>query len=104
LTYNRSLEVEWDPLKNEENEHKHGVSFREAAGLFSSGRDYLEIFDTAHSEREDRLIAIGSVRRGVIVVIWTERDDNTVRIISARWATQREQLMYRKYLESSHDR
>ena len=98
------MKVVWDPVKNTENQHKHGVSFEEAAELFSSGLDYLEIFDAAHSELEDRFIAIGLVRRGVIVIIWTERDEDTVRIISARWATNREQLMYRKYLEHGHDR
>jgi uncharacterized DUF497 family protein len=57
-----------------------------------------------HSELEDRFVAIGLVRRGVIVIIWTERDEDTVRIISARWATRREQTLYRKYLEHGHDR
>ena len=97
------MKIEWDPTKNAENQVKHGVSFEEASELFTSERDYLEIFDEAHSEDEDRLIAVGVVRRGVIVIIWTERDDETVRIISARRATPLERLMYRKHLEPKHD-
>ena len=34
--------------------------------LFATG-DYLEIFDAAHSEHEDRFIAIGDIARGVAV-------------------------------------
>jgi uncharacterized DUF497 family protein len=97
------MKVEWDPAKNAENQDKHGLSFEDAAELFSSGREYLEIFDAAHSALEDRFIAIGLVRRGVVVIIWTERDEDTIRIISARRATNRERLMYRKHVEHDHD-
>jgi len=93
------VRVEWDPAKNLANQRKHDVSFEEAADLFTSGRDYLEIFDAPHSELEDRFIAIGLVRRGVVLVAWTERDEDVIRIISARWATTREAQMYRENLE-----
>jgi uncharacterized DUF497 family protein len=33
------------------------------------------------------------------VIVWTERDDGTVRIISARWATPNERELYRHYME-----
>lgn len=49
----------WDEAKNVANQKKHHVSFQEASVLFSSGVDYLEIFDDEHSETEDRFIAIG---------------------------------------------
>ena len=98
------MRVEWDPTKDLANQRKRNVSFREAAELFTSGRDYLEIFDAPHSELEDRFIAIGLVRRGVVLVVWTERDEEVIRIISARWATSREERMYREYLEQRHER
>jgi uncharacterized DUF497 family protein len=47
------------------------VSFEEATELLLSGIDYLEIFDDAHSDIEDRFIAIGSISRGLILVVWT---------------------------------
>ena len=50
----------------------------------------LEIFDAAHSATEERFITIGPIKDGLAVVVWTERDDDVVRIISARWATTRE--------------
>jgi uncharacterized DUF497 family protein len=91
--------VAWDEAKNLENRRKHGLSFEEAQELFVSGADYLEIFDEAHSALEDRIIAIGPVTRGLILVVWTERDDDTLRIISARWANQHERACYLSYMD-----
>jgi uncharacterized DUF497 family protein len=73
------------------------VSFEEASALFSSGADYLEIFDEAHSDDEERFIAIGPIRRGVVLVVWTEPEEDTTRIISARWATKRERARYQAF-------
>ncbi|MEO1082628.1 MAG: BrnT family toxin, partial [Acidobacteriota bacterium] len=70
---NGSVLYEWDPKKNSLNSEKHGVSLEEARELFDSGVDFLELFDRAHSDTEDRFIAIGPIARGVIVVVWTER-------------------------------
>ena len=91
------MKVVWDEAKNLANQKKHRVSFEEARELFVSGTDYLEIFDAAHSEVEDRFIAIGPVPRGIVLIVWTERDEHEIRIISARWATQRERLLFHDY-------
>jgi uncharacterized DUF497 family protein len=85
--------------KNRANQQKHGVSFEEAGELFTSGAEYLEIFDPDHSEMEDRFISIGPIRRGIVLVVWTERDEDTIRLISARWATQREQALYHQHMD-----
>jgi uncharacterized DUF497 family protein len=61
--------------------------------------DYLEIFDEGHSDEEERFIAIGPVARGVVVVVWTEQEEDTTRIIGARWATKRERTHYQSFLE-----
>lgn len=98
MAYSRSVRVEWDESKDRSNRRKHGVSFDEAAELFRSGADYLEIFDIAHSNLEDRFIAIGPIRRGLVLVAWTEREEETVRIISARWTTQRERSLYEDFM------
>jgi uncharacterized DUF497 family protein len=96
-----AVKVAWDDAKNLANRRKHGVSFEEASELFRSDVDYLEIFDDEHSAAEDRFIAIGPIRRGLVLIIWTERDEETIRIMSARWATTREQTLYRGYLEET---
>jgi uncharacterized protein len=85
----------WDESKNVGNRKKHGVSFEEASTLFTGGNEYWEIFDEEHSYDEDRFIAIGPIDRGIVLVVYAEQEHDTVRIISARWATMRETEMYR---------
>ena len=94
------VRVVWDPKKDLVNQRKHRISFRQASELFTSGVDYLEIFDDEHYESVDRFIAIGPIQRGLVLVIWTELDENTVKIISARWAKKPEQLLYHEYKET----
>jgi uncharacterized protein len=98
------VQVTWDETKNFSNQAKHGVSFEEASALFLSGVDYLEIFDESHSDEEDRFMAIGPIRRGVVLVVWTEQvttdgDEDVTRLISARWATKRERAHYHSSME-----
>jgi uncharacterized DUF497 family protein len=91
------VHVGWDDAKDRANRRKHRVSFSEASELFTSGVDYIEVFDAEHSSTEDRFIAIGEISRGLVLVIWTAPDEHTIRIISARWATKREQAFYEQW-------
>jgi uncharacterized DUF497 family protein len=93
------VKVEWDDAKNLANQRNHDVSFEEAAELFSADVECLEIFDHLHSDAEERFISIGPIQRGLVMVVWTERLEDVVRIISARWANKREAERYRTYLE-----
>ena len=93
------VDFEWDEAEDLINRQNHGLGFAEAPELFESGIECLEIFDVDHSESEDRFIAIGPIARGLIVVVYTEPEEETVRIISAREATRREQSQFRKYMD-----
>lgn len=99
MAYTQVVKVSWDRAKDLANQKKHGVSFQEASELLVSGVDHLEIFDDAHSDDEDRFISIGPIRRGLVLVVWTERREDEARIISARWATRREQAMFRAHMK-----
>ncbi len=79
------MDFEWDDAKDLSNQEEHGLSFAEARRLFESGADYLEIFDAEHSDFEDRFIAIGPTDRGLVVVVYTEREEEIIRIIGAAW-------------------
>ena len=46
---------------------------------------------------EDRFIAIGPIQAGVIVVVFTKRSDDVIRIISARRAPAREVELFREH-------
>src|SRR5262245_50505885 len=94
-----NLKFEWDPAKDRSNQRKHGVSFAEARQLFESGDRYVEIFDSEHSDAEERFIVIGAIDRGVVVVVYTEPDDDVIRIVGARFASPRERNVYRRHLD-----
>ena len=94
------MRFEWDPEKAARNQRVHGVSFEEACELFTIDALVLEVYDVEHSMAEDRFKSIGPIRRGLVLVVWTERSDDLVRIISAWWATQAEEQLYAEYLES----
>ena len=91
------MRFEWDPAKANENERKHGVTFHEAQQLFQSD-GYLELRDEHHSAFEERFIAIGPIERGIITTVFTERDDDIIRIISARMATKREIRLFQAFM------
>lgn len=93
------MRFEWDPEKAARNERLHEVSFDEARELFTTDAPVLEVYDVDHSGPEDRFKSIGPIRRGLVLVVWTERSDDLVRIISARWATKAEREMYAEYVE-----
>ena len=98
------MRFEWDPAKDRFDRERHGVSFDEAVELFRSGADTLEMYDEAHSADEDRFLAVGPIGRGVIVVVYTERDDDMLRIVSARMVTTNERRRYEEHEEAKHRR
>lgn len=98
-----AIQFEWDEQKAARNISKHAISFEEVIPLFTSGVDYLEIFDTDHSHDEERFICIGPITRGIVVVVFVDEDSDLIRIISARRATRRELLLYGQYLKDRSD-
>lgn len=87
------MKFEWDPKKATVNIRKHGVSFQEAATIFS---DPLAITfdDPDHVVVEKRYITFGlSLQNRLIIVSHTERGKRT-RIISARLMDRKERKLY----------
>ena len=85
------MKFEWDENKNIINKEKHKISFETAAYVFEDPY-YIEMFDFEHSVDEDRYITIGKVG-DVLFVTFTERKE-TIRLISARLATNIERKLY----------
>jgi len=87
------MQFEWDPRKAVANERKYGVTFQEAATIFSDPMA-LTFPDPDHSFDEDRDITFGISRLGrLLVVSHTSRGERT-RIISARLTTRQEKRIY----------
>ncbi len=62
------MDFQWDKNKADTNQHKHGVTFDEAATVFG---DYLSMTfpDKDHSISEERYLIIGKSYQNQILVI-----------------------------------
>ena len=83
---------EWDEEKNKLNQKLHGITFEDAKFVFNDPFKVI-LPDLYHSEKEERWLAIGIVSR-VLFVVFTERSENIIRIISARTGTKAEERLY----------
>ena len=86
---------EWDEKKNKANISKHGISFKEASSAFFDD-DAITIFDSEHSQDEERFVLLGlsKVERLLVVCHCYRNDNDIIRIISARKANDSEALQY----------
>jgi uncharacterized DUF497 family protein len=82
--------IQWDEAKRRENFRKHGVDFAGLTHFFEGPLATRE--DGRYAYLEARFRSIG-LRNGVVLcVVWTpvDSDGTTIRLISAREATQYE--------------
>lgn len=89
------IKFEWDSAKAATNVRKHKVSFEEAKSVFYD-EFAIQFFDEDNSGLEDRFLMLGmSNESRTLLVSHCERDQgNTIRIISARKATNNERKFY----------
>ena len=86
------MNIEWDKAKARANERKHKVSFADAAIVMN---DPLAVAIADDSADEERFVNVGMDGRGrILVVVYTYRGENSVRISSARCATNNEHKQY----------
>ncbi|MCL1832622.1 MAG: BrnT family toxin [Oscillospiraceae bacterium] len=81
---------EWDPKKNRANIMKHRVTFEEAETVFDD-ENAVYLFDESHSTDEERFHIIGedrNFRELSVCHCYRGKDDDVIRIISARRATK----------------
>lgn len=88
------MEFEWDEVKNAINKQKHNVDFADAVHVFVDKRRVYRK-DTRKDYGEERYQTIGHTKFGMLMVVYTFRDNNGVtRLISARKANKREKSSY----------
>jgi hypothetical protein len=94
------IRFEWDEAKNLANQRKHGVSFEDASEIF---RDPLFVsLKERIKDGEQRWQTFGKVgNRLLMMVAHTVREEDAhgttievIRIISARYASRKEQKFY----------
>ncbi|MCL2096763.1 MAG: BrnT family toxin [Oscillospiraceae bacterium] len=89
---------EWDENKNFKNKMKHRISFEEAIAVFEDTRA-VRIYDEEHSEEEERFLIIGfdfKTRHLSVCHCYRGKNEEIIRIISARRATKSERKLYRE--------
>ena len=87
------MRFEWNDQKAVENLNKHGVSFGEATEVFYDP-NALEAYDQRHSLEEARFTIIGLSSRRLLYVVYAERANDLIRIVSARKAKRTEGIRY----------
>ncbi len=104
------MQFSWDEGKNAINRCKHGVSFETATAVFSD--PYVIFEQDREVGGEPRWQAVGKVGGKVLLLVAHAYEEGgyeenggeeTIRIISARLATQREQKAYRAQFREGGD-
>ena len=86
------MKYTWDEGKNKANRRKHGIDFADAPMIFDL--PMVTFLDHRKEYGEDRWVGIGWLSDFLAVVVFTEPDSETVRIISVRKAHRHEQNIY----------
>jgi len=95
------MKYEWDENKRGLNIDKHGVDFADAVGVLEDS--FSLTIEDSDAEGEVRYITLGCDLLGrILYVVWTERDPDTIRLISARKASPGQVRQYSRELH--HER
>ena len=89
---------EWDEAKNRSNIRKHGFDFADAEEMFRTV--FMVEPDVRDDYGEARWVGLGMIRGRTAHVVFTQPDDETIRIISLRKATRFEREKYEKTIQN----
>jgi uncharacterized protein len=92
----QGVQFEWDSHKADTNLQKHGVSFETACEAFLD--PFVRSTDIEETDEELREAIIGmTVAWKLLYVVYTMRNEERFRIISARHVTKGERKKYEEY-------
>ena len=92
----QGIQFEWDSDKSDTNFQKHGISFDTACEAFFD--PFLQSVDVEEVEEEFREAIMGmTVAWKLLYVVYTIRNEEKFRIISARPVTKGERKKYEEY-------
>jgi hypothetical protein len=92
--YTGRMDFSWDEGKRAANLKRHGIDFADAVGALLDPSSITREDPDAQGEVRYLTLGCGFVGN-LLVVVWTERDGDVVRIISARAASPGEARHYR---------
>lgn len=86
------MQYEWNAAKAASNLRKHGIRFADAVAVFA---DEAALTLTAPDGAEERYVTVGmDMLARLVVVVYTWRGPDRIRLISARRATRGEEAQY----------
>jgi uncharacterized protein len=89
------VRFEWDPLKAAANLRTHQVSFAEAVTVLED--DFALTREDPDATQESRFVTLGLSNLGnLLVVVYTYRELDIIRVISAWQANRRQRIHYEK--------
>jgi Uncharacterized protein conserved in bacteria len=88
------MKFEWDEDKNETNIRDRGIDFADAREMFEN--PMLIKADDRKDYGETRYIDLSHIQGRLMVVVFTEREPDIIRIISLRKVNKREQARFEK--------
>lgn len=90
-----NAKIEWDPAKADANVKAHGVGFSEAATVLTD--DFALTREDPDSFGEQRFVTLGMSATGaLLVLVYTHREPDAYRIISAWKASKPQRSQYEK--------
>ncbi len=92
------MKFEWDGEKNKENIRKHNLDFNDASEIFEL--PMLIRVDNREDYGELRFIGIGLLKNFVVVLVYAERENDIIRIISLRKALRYERQKFENQLRN----
>lgn len=90
------MDIEFDRDKRDKTLQERGLDFARAGEIFDSVT--LTIEDIRRDYGETRYISVGLLDLRPVILVWTPRGKNR-RIISMRYANDREKEKYTRYLD-----
>lgn len=90
------MQLEWDENKRVENIRKHDLDFVDAWQIFNE--PVLVDIDNREDYGETRFFGLGFLRSIIVAIVFTEPDEETIRVISLRKALKYEREQLEQYI------
>lgn len=95
------MKFEWDEAKNQANILKHSLSFSNAHHIFDAPM-LIEI-DKREDYGEERFVGIGLLRNFAVIIVFTEPQADTIRVVSLRKALKYEREKFEQSIGNRLD-
>ena len=92
------MNFEWDDAKNQANIRNHDLSFADAWQIFDA--PMLTEIDNRKDYGEKRFVGIGFLRNFIVVIVFTEPQADTIRVVSLRKALKYEREKFERAIRN----